>query len=765
MIVRHRLRVRGVVQGVGFRPYVYRLAQQFQLAGFIRNTSSGALIEIEGAAAAAASFLEVLPQQGPPLMRIASMQTTNLALLGEETFAIRESEIEASASACVPPDVSVCEACIADTCDPADRRFEYPFTNCTNCGPRYSIILDLPYDRAQTTMAGFAMCDQCRAEYDNPEDRRFHAQPNACPVCGPHLWLTDRCGEELPVHGTRAALEAVVAILRSAGIVAWKGLGGYQLACDANNDGAVRELRQRKHRNEKPFALMVRDTETASTLCEISDQERSILESPEKPIILLCVKPSAAIAASVAPGMSSLGVMLPYTPMHELLFRIMEERCGPGAALVMTSGNMSEEPILIHEQDAQEQLRGVADLFVHHNRPIHTRVDDSVVRVAAGKQTLWRRARGYTPSVLRIGQTPMELLACGAQQKSAFCLARDGSAILSQHLGDLDNYETLEFFEQTLERMCRLFQITPRAVAYDLHPRYASTRWASKLDVAHRIGVQHHHAHIVSCMAEHGLEGSVLGVAWDGTGFGSDGTVWGGEFLITERSRFERYAHLRNISLAGGDLAVREPWRAARSYVLDAFDNVALREVGWHNSIPSAKVRMLDALLEKRIHIFETSSCGRLFDAVASLVGLHQTVSYEGQAAAALEAIADSSSEAYEFAIAGTRPAQVDMRPTVRQIVEERQGGVPVSAIAARFHNTLVEVVGEVCVRMRQQTGLTRVCLSGGCFQNARLLGGCVHRLRSDAFEVFFQQQVPANDGGIALGQAAIASALLRRGA
>jgi hydrogenase maturation protein HypF len=605
---RRRLLVGGVVQGVGFRPYIYRLAQRFELTGFVRNTSRGALVEIQGACASVEAFVETLPRNGPPLMRVASLESSELPLMPEQTFAILESEAGESALAWVPMDVAVCGECLAEMEDPANRRFEYPFTNCTNCGPRYSIIVDVPYDRAKTTMAGFVMCDQCRAEYEEPADRRFHAQPNACPVCGPHLWLTDGCGRDMPVQGTRPVLETVVNLLRAGGIAAWKGLGGYQLACDARSDEAIRELRRRKHRNEKAFAVMVRDDTIAETLCEVSERERALLTGLEKPIVLLRKKHDVDIAASVAPGNPLLGIMLPYTPMHALLFRIFEEQFGRGAVLVMTSGNLSDEPIVMQEAEAQVKLRSVADVFVHHNRPIHTRVDDSVVRVVEEREMVLRGARGYTPALLPGIPGDAQVLACGAQQKSTLCLTKDGLAMLSQHFGDLENYETLEFFEQTLERMKRLFQVSPRIVAHDLHPGYFSTQFAKKLSAERHIGVQHHHAHIASCMAEHGLEGPVLGVAWDGTGYGLDGTIWGGEFLIADRIGFERFAHLRNIALAGGDTAVREPWRAARSYLLDTFDSDMPRGIGWPDSVPESSVRIVDSILRKRIYTKDTSS-------------------------------------------------------------------------------------------------------------------------------------------------------------
>jgi hydrogenase maturation protein HypF len=765
---RRRLLVRGVVQGVGFRPYVFRLAKRYGLAGFVKNTAQGVVIEVEGESAALQLFEMALPLEGPPLMRLESVESGELPVCGGKIFEITASEGGERALAWVPADVAVCSDCLTETEDPENRRYEYPFTNCTNCGPRYSIVLDVPYDRARTTMAGFVMCAACQAEYEDPSDRRFHAQPNACAVCGPHLRLMDVCGKELPVHGTRTILETVVNLLRSGGIVAWKGLGGYQLACDARQDKAVAQLRARKHRNEKPFAVMVRDVAAAETLCEMDGLERALLCGAEKPIVLLRRRSDVALAAGVAPGNPMLGVMLPYTPMHALLLRILEEKCGRGSALVMTSGNMSEEPIVMDEAGAQESLRTVADLFVHHNRPIHTRVDDSVARVVDGKHMLLRRARGYAPTAIALRGGETEVLACGAQQKSTLCLTKGGFAMMSQHLGDLENYETLQLFEQTLER---LFQVSPRVVAHDLHPGYMSTQFAKKLNMDRVIEVQHHHAHIASCMAEHGLEGPVLGVAWDGTGFGPDGTIWGGEFFVGDFAGFQRYEHLRNVLLAGGDAAVREPWRVARSYLRDAFgdgfsshfDNLARGGIGCHELVPEASVRTVDAMLEKRIHTMETSSCGRLFDCVAALLGLHQVVSFEGQAAMALEAIACSADEAYDFTIEGQAPLQVDMRRMVRQIVDDVKRSQPADAISARFHNTLVALIENVCQRMRRDTGLNRVCLGGGCFQNTRLLRGSLDTLRRSGFEVFFPQRIPCNDGGIALGQAAIACDLLRR--
>jgi hydrogenase maturation protein HypF len=778
---RVHLLVRGVVQGVGFRPYVYNLARRHGVAGFVMNSPEGAVIEVEGDGSALAEFLAALPAEAPPLARIVSVSQTQMAARDDSEFRILQSEASETAFTLVPPDICVCEECLAEVRDRANRRFDYPFTNCTNCGPRYSIIFDIPYDRDKTTMAEFGMCVTCRAEYEDPGDRRFHAQPNACVECGPRMRLG---GENDDSHAdARGILQAVGEVLRRGGIVAWKGLGGYQLACDARQQHAVEELRRRKHRSEKPFAVMVGDVAVAERLCLISAAERDVLLSRERPIVLLQRRPDADLAAAVSPGNPMTGVMLPCTPMHDLLFRILRESWGADAVLVMTSGNLSEEPIAIDEADAEARLGGIGDVFVHHDRPIHTRVDDSIVRVFDEEPMLLRRARGYAPRPVWFGLGDAEVLATGAQQKSTFCLTKAGFALPSQHLGDLENYETLQFYEETLERMRKLFHATPKVVAHDLHPGYLSTQLALTMEAERRIGVQHHHAHIASCMAEHQLRGRVLGLAWDGTGFGTDGTIWGGEFLVADLAGFERYAHLRTVLLAGGDAAVREPWRVARSYLHDAFGETlggrfdggrfdggrfdsAIQESVSCKPVMGERIRLVDAMLERRIQTMETSSCGRLFDAVASLIGLRHIVSFEGQAAMALEAIAAEGADdekSYDFTIAGQSPAQVDMRPMVRQIVRDIDHATPAPVIAARFHNTLIAVAADVCRRMRNDYGLSRVCLSGGCFQNLRLLRGCVATLRAKNFEVFFHRQVPANDGGISLGQAAIACELVQR--
>ncbi len=733
------------------------------------NSPEGAVAEVEGSEPGIAAFLVALHAELPPLAQIVGVEQSTIPAEGNSDFRILASDSSEAAFTLVPPDICVCEQCLAEIRDPENRRFNYPFTNCTNCGPRYSIILDIPYDRSMTTMAEFAMCEDCRREYEGPSNRRFHAQPNACAKCGPSLQLAAGGDGNTPAGDARNILRRVAEVLKSGGIVAWKGLGGYQLACDARQAAAVKELRRRKHRNEKPFAVMVGDVLAAERLCFIDDAERSALTSPERPIVLLTRRDAAGLAEAVSPNNPNVGVMLPCTPMHDLLFRVLRDEWEIEPVLIMTSGNLSEEPIVIDNVAAETELSSVADAFVHHNRRIHTRVDDSIVRIVESKPMVLRRARGYAPRPVWLGRGTAEVLGCGAQQKSTFCLTRAGFALPSQHLGDLDNYETLRFFEETLERMQRLFHAHPKVIAHDMHPGYMSTQLAMRLPAERRIAVQHHHAHIASCMAEHQLDGRVIGVAWDGTGFGTDGTIWGGEFLAADLVGFDRYAHLRPVPLPGGDSAVREPWRIARSYLRDAFEGAIPHTAHCRDAISAERIRVVDAMLEKRINTAMTSSAGRLFDAVASLIGLHHTASFEGQAAMALEAAADSAGVGqgevpYGFMLSGSGPLPLDFRPMVLEIVRDLERGTHVSIIASRFHCTLVTAITAVCHRMRDDLGLTRVCLSGGCFQNIRLLRGCVEQLRAKGFAVFYQRQIPANDGGISLGQAAIACEWIERG-
>ena len=738
---RVQVRLRGIVQGVGFRPFVYNLAQRLNLAGYVLNDSSGLIAEVEGAPAAIEGFLEALGSEHPPLAWIQDRVVTSLPPTGDGEFRIRPSVAETGKFALISPDIATCAACLADCTDPGNRRYGYAFTNCTNCGPRYTIIRDIPYDRPHTTMAGFTMCEECRAEYQNPADRRFHAQPNACPTCGPALSAEPgRAGFSLPISPIAEAQRR----LADGEILAIKGLGGFHLACDACNPGAVGRLRARKRRSDKPFAVMVGNLEAARELCVVDDAAARALSGPRHPIVILPRREDTALADDIAPGNPTLGVMLPYTPLHHLLFR--------GAAfqaLVMTSGNLSEEPIVVENHDARQRLGGVADWFLVHNRDIYMRADDSVVRIFEGEERVMRRSRGYTPETLDVGREMPELLAVGGELKNVFCLTKGTHAILSQHIGDLENYETLVFFEETLANLRKLFRVTPRAVAYDLHPGYLSTRYALGLEGLEKIGVQHHHAHIASCMAENGLAGEVIGVAMDGTGYGLDGAIWGGEFLLASYAGFERRAHLRYVPLAGGDRAVREPWRSALGYAGAA--ERLLAGVGEH--VDEQRLRAVERMIATGTNTVMTSSCGRLFDAVAALIGLRYEVNFEGQAAIELEAIVDPScEERYQFDIGGE---ELDFRAMMERIAKERAAP---SVVAARFHNTLAAAIHEMCLRMRRESGIGRVCLSGGTFQNMRLLALAARALRASGFELFLHRKVPPNDGGIALGQAVIAA-------
>ncbi|MEO8597372.1 MAG: carbamoyltransferase HypF [Candidatus Solibacter sp.] len=728
--MRNRLqaRVRGIVQGVGFRPFVYRLAMERGLAGWVCNDSSGVLMEVEGECAAIDGLLAALREQAPPLAWVQDLAvTSSLPCTGETGFSIRTSVAEDGRFSLVSPDIATCGECIDEVHDPANRRHGYAFTNCTNCGPRYTIVRDIPYDRALTTMAPFTLCAACHTEFEDPANRRFHAQPNACAACGPAL---------------SDPIEAVQAWLAAGDIVAIKGLGGFHLACDARHTDAVDRLRSRKRRSDKPFAVMVRDLAAARALCLVDDAAARALCSPRRPIVILPLAAGANLPAGIAPRNPTLGVMLPYTPLHHLLFA-----GAPFDALVMTSGNLSEEPIVVDNEDARLRLAGVADRFLDHNREIYMRADDSIVRLFEGEPRVMRRSRGYVPQTFDTGRALPELLATGGELKNAFCLTKGTHAILSQHIGDLENYETLLFFEETLANLRKLFRVTPRIVAYDPHPGYLSTRYALAMEGVEPIAVQHHHAHIASCMAENRLDGEVIGVALDGTGYGDDGAIWGGEFLLARYQGFTRRAHLRYTPLAGGDAAVREPWRSALAY-----EGAAERLRG----VPEARMRLVRRMIETGTNTVMTSSCGRLFDAVAALAGVRNEVTFEGQAAIELEAIADSSCEArYDFEITAD---EIDFRPMMRQIVQGREGA---PKIAARFHHTLAASIHEMCNRMRSESGLQRVCLSGGTFQNLRLLELAVNALRGSGFQVFLHREVPPNDGGIALGQAMVAAAKL----
>lgn len=751
--------IRGIVQGVGFRPFVYNLANRHRLSGFVRNETGSVLIEVEGEPDSLEHFQAELRDQAPPLARVVSLSWEGRPTEGVGPFRIIASEADDASPVFISPDVATCADCHAEILDPEDRRFGYPFLNCTNCGPRLTIITGAPYDRMRTTMAPFVLCAACRAEYDDPSNRRFHAQPTACPDCGPSLRLLDANGQLIP---TPEPLARFAEALRHGKIGALKGLGGYHLTCDARDRSAVAELRRRKHREEKPFAIMVADAKAAEALGTVSEAERALLLSSRAPIVLLRKQPSIPICEEVAPRNPWLGVMLPYTPLHHLLMRAVG-----GIPLVMTSGNRTDEPIA-YRDDAVQRLSGIADLFLTHNRAIHVRCDDSVTRVVDGAEQPIRRSRGDAPRPIDLPiSCPRPILAVGGQLKATFALGRDRQAFLSHHLGDLDHFEAYRAFEQDIQLYQDLFAIRPRCLVHDLHPDYATTRYArqrAEREGIALLAVQHHHAHLASCMAEHGLDEPVIGVTFDGTGFGTDGAVWGGEFLIGDYRQFRRGAHLRYIGLPGGEQAIREPWRMALAHLADAeIDFAILKARPLRADIP-----IVAKMLERRLNTPLTSSVGRLFDAVASLAGVRDRVRYEGQAAIELEWLAaDAAPErAYPFAFCkhdggemAEMPLVVDTRPLIRAVAEDASGGIRAEVIARRFHSTLVDLIATVCNRLRQSSGIEAVVLSGGVFLNALLASESSARLVAGGFRVYRHRRVPPNDGGLSLGQLAIAAA------
>jgi hydrogenase maturation protein HypF len=786
---RCRIRVQGIVQGVGFRPFVFGLAQANGLAGLVRNDAQGVTIEVEGEASAIQRFVNGVRSNPPPLALIDAVATEPLPPCGAASFAIEPScddSGRAGKQALVSPDVSVCDDCLRELFDPTDRRYGYPFINCTNCGPRYSIIQAVPYDRPQTTMAPFHMCAACQREYDDPTNRRFHAQPNACPACGPQIrivvgntkgvtsnwqFVTEKTQipvnqDELPITNYQLLVAQAQAWLASGAILAIKGLGGYHLACDAANAEAVERLRARKRRFDKPFALMAADVNAVQGLVPLGEAERAALSDRRRPIVLLPGWQGAGVASVVAPRLNSLGIMLPYTPLHHLLFA-----GAPYRLLVMTSGNLSDEPIAYDDADAFERLAPLADAFLTHDRAIHTRVDDSVVRVFLSPvpsslptdhsplTTVLRRSRGFAPQPITLGfECPAPVLAVGAHLKNTFCLGRGRQAFLSQHIGDLDNLETLSAYRAAVGHLERLFDIQPEIIAHDLHPDYLSTQVALEREGVRRVGVQHHHAHIASVLAEHRLAGPVLGVAFDGTGYGLDGSVWGGEFLVASLAAFERAAYLRPVRMPGGEQAIRQPWRLAAAWLQTLYGD-QWREWG----LPlcnQPQLRGVLNMLARGVNSPLTSSMGRLFDAVAALLGVRDRVSYEGQAAIELEALAARGEPgAYPFALAG---AQIDPAPMFEALLADLAAGAPVPVLAARFHNGVAALVVSVCRRLRAERGLGTVALSGGVFQNATLLTRALAGLEAAGFAVYTNQRVPPNDGGLALGQLAVAAAATR---
>ncbi len=753
------VRVRGIVQGVGFRPFVYQLAEQYALTGWVRNTNRQVEIEVDGTPDGLTAFVGDLRKRAPPLARIETIEIEERQAGGFSTFEIVESE-SGEGWQSIPPDTATCDACLAECLDPAARRHGYPFTNCTHCGPRFTIIDSLPYDRDRTTMRCFEMCDDCAAEYEDPRDRRFHAQPVACPACGPKLWFYDPLGR-VPEGDP---IEVCAVLLRHGRIVAIKGLGGFQLACDAANPEVVSQLRSRKRRYGKPFALMIPDLEWAQRLCDATPLELSTLASRECPIVLMKARPEVDIAPEVAPGLDTLGLMLPYTPLHHLLLRAF------GGPLVMTSGNLSEEPIAVGNREAVRRLSEVADEFLLHDRDIHARYDDSVVRVIGDEVVPLRRARGFAPTPIDLPfSTSRDILACGAQQKCTFCLVKGTKAFVSQHIGDLENLETLEHYESSLDTFRSLFKVEPQLIAHDMHPDYLSSHVAHDFPApsAFRVVVQHHHAHVVSAMVEHGIRGPVIGVAYDGTGYGLDGAIWGGEILTATWERFERVGHLRYAPMIGGEAAIRKPYRMAAGYVWSLCAASDAEFQTFLSRIPIAERILLRRQFEGKLNTPLTSSCGRLFDAAAALLGLRSEALYEGQPAVELEAIADESVTDAYYPFDVIREGDgwiVDPAAALRALWCDYRAGRPISAVAAAFHNTVAAFTLAVCEKVRDARRLNKVVLSGGCFQNALLTRRLSDQLRERDFEVFTHRQIPPNDGGISLGQAVVAYALMEEG-
>ena len=754
------------MQGVGFRPFVYRLAGELGLAGWVLNDERGVLIEVEGERAAVEALLAGVEREAPPLASVEAIEPTEIEPRGEAGFEIRASEPGGAAAPPVSPDSATCPACLAELFDPTDRRYRYPFVNCTDCGPRFTIVTGVPYDRPLTTMAGFEMCDACRREYEDPADRRFHAQPNACPECGPRVRLLDSRGTEVVAelsHGMdgkarpRDAVAAAAAALRAGEIVAVKGLGGYHLACRADGEAAVARLRARKRREEKPFALIVPSLEEARRLARLGAAEEALLSGRERPIVLAPRREGAPVAAAVAPRVPELGLMLPYTPLHHLLLADF------GLPLVLTSGNVSDEPIAYRDGEALERLAPIADRFLVHDRPIQTRTDDSVVRVLAAappRRLTLRRSRGYVPAALPLPRCSRPLLACGAELKNTFCLAKSGQAWVGHHVGDLENYETLRSFREGIEHFQRLFAVAPELVAHDLHPDYLSTRYALEREGVDTVAVQHHHAHLAACLAEHGEPGPALGAIFDGTGLGTDGTLWGGELLAGDLRGYERAGSLAPVAMPGGVAAIREPWRMACSWV-EGLGGSEEPPAALRGRVAARDWRNCRALLNAGGSTW-TTSMGRLFDAVGALCGTAARVRYEGQAAIELEALADRRERGryrLELARGPGGGLRLDPLPALAAALAELAAGVAPALVSARFHNGVAAATVAACAELAGERGLGTVVLSGGVFQNALLLERAAAGLERAGLRVLVPDLLPPNDGGISFGQAAVAAA------
>ena len=754
MIRRIRIEVRGAVQGVGFRPFIYQCAMKLALTGWVENTTFGVRLEAEGEGVA--KLIGLIEKSPPPNARVVSLDVEELEPRGEDTFVIRESASQGARIAQILPDLATCPDCLRELFDPQDRRYRYPFINCTHCGPRYSIVEDVPYDRARTSMRHFPMCPACRAEYEDPLNRRFHAEPNACPDCGPRISLWDESGAVLARD--HAALLGAAEAIRAGKIVAAKGIGGFHLIVDARNDAAVNRLRARKHRAEKPFAVMFASLSDIERECEVAPDEKALLSSAAAPIVLAKKNPGA-VADVVAPSNPRLGVMLAYAPLHHLLLAELE------FPIVATSGNLSDEPICTDEAEALVRLKGIADLFLVHDRPIVRPIDDSVARIVSGHPQLLRRARGYAPAPIRVDGLAPGILALGGHMKTTVAVTLDDDVLLSQHLGDLETVAAREAHHRAVEDMMKLRGLKPRLVVRDLHPDYATSRMAAEMGLP-VAAVQHHLAHVVACMAENGIAPPVLGVAWDGTGYGPDGTVWGGEFLLVTSDGWRRVAHLREFPLPGGELAVREPRRAALGLLYEAFgdDAFAMEDLAPVAAFSPAERKVIETMLRQGVNTPRTSSIGRLFDAFAALAGLRQITSYEGQTAMEFEWAASEAERRYGFPLVASSEKDVsfmlDWKPALENLLRDRRDGVAIGAISAAFHAGLAAAL----VQAAQSVGERRVVLTGGCFQNARLSELAVAGLRAAGHEPIWHRAVPPNDGSIALGQAVWAAWSERKG-
>lgn len=745
ILIRKKIYVQGIVQGVGFRPFIFNLAVSVKLTGFVANTPQGVIIEVEGAIKQVDNFIDNIKLKAPPLSLITDISSKEIKLIKSKKFIIKISSSDESIATLISPDVAVCQDCLKELLDSNDRRFHYPFINCTNCGPRYTIIDNIPYDRPYTSMKHFKMCADCQAEYDDPTNRRFHAQPNACQKCGPQIQLFD---SKQKLQNVDDVIATTREKLKDGKIIAIKGLGGFHLAVDAINDDMVQKLRKLKGRDEKPFALMVRDIKIAHQYCLISNEEEKILQSYTAPIILLKKSPNCHISESIAPGNEYLGIMLPYTPLHHVLFEDLD------TPLVMTSANYSEEPICIDNDEAFERLKSITDYFLIHNRDIYLRSDDSVAIHLANKLRYLRRSRGIVPQPIFVKSAGSPVLAVGGELKNTICLLKDDKAIVSQHIGDLENIEAYNFFKMTIKHLQRIFDVKPRLIVHDMHPQYFSTQWAKERPDIQTIAVQHHHAHLAACMSENQLTEPVIGIIMDGTGYGTDGTIWGGEILIGDYKNFDRFAHFEPMPLPGGDAAIKSPWRTAVSYLHKTF-NGSIPNLPF---IDNHDIKPIVEMVDKNINSPLTSSCGRLFDAVAAMSGGRQTIRYEAQAAIELmQAFESTNVRPFSFIIEQkNNHREILLQPIIRSVVRSIQNNESFSKISSRFHTTLIQIYLEVAKEARNETGINQVVLSGGVFQNMVLFEQTILALEKANFKVYTHSQVPTNDGGISLGQAMI---------